>query len=96
MRIQRGASALLLVATLTTLAAAQIYPGPFMNGGWGGWGGLQQDLAAEYIRGVGYYNKARAESAVRDAALLGWRRPDFARADQPVPITDRGLVAETR
>lgn len=79
MHFHRGCWVALLALMFTTPSSAQFYPGPMMGGGWGGFGSAGRDPGADFMRGVGYYRKAQADSAVKDAEASKIRAEAFVK-----------------
>ncbi|QDV32536.1 hypothetical protein [Tautonia plasticadhaerens] len=82
MRSKRWSLAVILAAMVAGPASAQLYPGPFMNMGWGGWGSGGRDPGADYLRGVGYFNRAQADYDVKEAQASELRAEAFAKWNQ--------------
>ncbi|WP_169979998.1 hypothetical protein [Tautonia rosea] len=84
MPILRGFLALMLVAVCSATASAQLYPGPFMRGGWGGFGTGGRDPGADYLRGSGYYMRAQADYQVKAAEASKLRAEAYAKWNQTI------------
>jgi len=59
-------------------AFAQFYPRGFGGRGWGGWGTYGRDPGADYLRGAGYYQRAKGDYDIDEAKASKLKAEAFA------------------